>query len=258
VAAGAHGLELDVHMTADGHVVVCHDPTVDRTTDGSGSIDTLPMEQVQRLDAAYWFIPGEGVVHGRPPDAYPLRGIATGETPPPPGHHPQEFTIPTLSDVLSTLRGVHVNIDIKRTAPETAAYEDAVADLVRRHGRSDDVIVGSFSDAALDRFKAIAPEVFTAAGPADTFAFWAALQDEVLATGVLSGHVALQVPVHFQGVEVVNHAFVDAAHDQGVAVHVWTIDDPEEMTRLLAMGVDGVVTDRPAVLAGILRQAAVD
>jgi glycerophosphoryl diester phosphodiesterase len=258
VRTGALGLELDVHLTADGHVVVCHDPTVDRTTNGSGSIDSLTLEQVQRLDAAYWFVPGEGVVPGRPPEAYPLRGVATGDRPPPAGHDPWDFTIPTLADVLTDLPDVHVNIDIKRTAPETAAYEDAVADLVRRHGRSDDVIVGSFSDTALDRFKAIAPEVFTAAGPADTFAFWSALQDEEPASTALADHVALQVPVQFQGLQVVTPAFVAAAHDQGIAVHVWTIDEPEEMARLLAMGVDGVVTDRPSVLAAILRQAAAD
>ena len=254
VRAGARGLELDVHMTADGYVVVCHDPTVDRTTDGSGAIDSLTLDEVQRLDAASWFVPGEGVVHDRPPEAYPLRGVVTGERPPPPDHEAGDFTIPTLDDVLANLPGVHINIDIKRTAPDTAPYEAAVADLVRRHDRGGDVIVGSFSDAALDRFKSIAPEVFTAAGPADTFAFWSAAHDE---GGIaLPGHVALQVPARFQDVEVVTPAFVAAAHAHDLAVHVWTVDERDEMAGLLAMGVDGVVTDRPTVLADVLADVA--
>ena len=256
VRAGAHGLELDVHMTADGHVVVLHDSTVDRTTEGSGAVDSLTLEEVQRLDAAYWFVSGEGVVHGLAPTAYPLRGVATGDRPPPPSHQPAAFTIPTLAEVLVAFGGVHVNIDIKRTAPETAPYEHAVADLVQRHDRTGDVIVGSFSDTALSQFKTIAPEVFTAAGPADSVAFWSAAQDQ--GGMALPNHLALQVPVRFEGLEVVTPAFVAAAHAHDLAIHVWTVDDAAEMARLLAMGVDGIVTDRPTVLAGVLAEADLD
>ena len=256
VRAGAHGLELDVHMTADGHVIVLHDPTVDRTTDGTGAVDHLTLEEIRRLDAAHWFVPGEGVVHGRVATAYPLRGVATGDRPPPPGHEPAAFTIPTLAEVLVAFGGVHVNLDIKRTSPETAPYEHAVAELVQRHDRTADVIVGSFSDTALSRFKTIAPEVFTAAGPADTVAFWSTAQGQ---GGVaLPNHVALQVPVRFEGLEVVTPAFVTAAHAHHIAVHVWTVDEAEEMARLLGMGVDGIVTDRPSVLANVLGQSRSD
>ncbi len=113
------------------------------------------------------------------------------------------------------------------------------------------MIVASFYDAATDAFSAAAPEVHTSYGSTATAVFWQAVQDGRAPEP--SRHVALQVPATFEHITVVDERFVTAAHDHGIAVHVWTIDEPEEMHRLLDLGVDGLMTDRPSVLDGVLR-----
>lgn len=242
VAAGADALELDVHATADRQLVVCHDATVDRTTDGTGAIADLALADMAELDNAYWWVPGEVVAPGRDDQEYVYRGRAMFET---------TLRIATLREVLEQFRGVFLNLDIKQTSPAVAPYEALLADLLREFGRIDDVIVASFSDAATDAFSAAAPEIHTSFGAAGTAMFWQAVQDG--ATPAPSRHVALQVPSNFQGITVVDEPFVAAAHRLGVAVHVWTIDEPEEMQHLVDLGVDGIMTDRPSILDEILR-----
>jgi glycerophosphoryl diester phosphodiesterase len=237
VAAGADALELDVHCTADGELVVCHDETVDRTTDGSGCIAELTLAEVQALDNAYWWRPGEVVDHESGP--WPLRGRA-GDDP--------DYRIPTLRAVLEAFPGVFLNLDIK----ETRGYEERLAAVLRSYGRVDDVIVASFHDIATERFAAAAPEIGTSAGTTATAEFFYAVRDGRRPPS--TRHVALQVPPTFGETVIVDEQFVEAAHDAGLAVHVWTIDEPDEMCRLVALGVDGIMTDRPTVLAGVLAE----
>ena len=244
LAAGADALEMDVHRSADGHLVVCHDATVDRTTNGSGAIAGLTLSQLQSLDNAYWFVPGEIAVADRPADAYPLRGRAPDDP---------ELRIPTLREVLEAFPGVLLNLDIKQTAPAVESYEADVAALLADHGRTDDVIVASFHDLATTRFSELAPDVGTSPGTVGVGSFISALRNGQ--RWDRGSHVALQVPPAFGPTVIVDEEFVAAAHGAGLAVHVWTIDDPEEMARLVGLGVDGIMSDRPAVLAGVLREA---
>jgi len=241
VAAGAHALELDVHATADGHLVVCHDDTLDRTTDGSGRIAELTLDQVQRLDAAYWWVPGSVVDHGADPAAYPLRGRAPADP---------DLVVPTLRAVLEAFPGTYLNLDIKEWAPAVAPYDGLVAGVLAEYGRVDDVLVGSFIDVAVESFAARAPGVGTVAGTAAMAAFYFAVRQGAEPPSL--PHAALQVPPAFEGLTVVDEAFVAAAHHAGLAVHVWTVDEAGEMARLLDLGVDGVMTDRPSVLADVL------
>lgn len=253
VAKGADALELDVHATADGHLVVVHDPTVDRTTGGRGAIEALTLAQIRRLDAAYWFVPEEGVVAGRAPPDYPLRGVATGDRPPPDGSTPEDFTIPALAEVFERFGQTLINIDIKQTAPHAQSYEAQVAQLIERFARADTTMVASFHPQALTAFRKLAPAVATSASPAEVLAFWMAVQQGT-EVAQAPAYEAFQVPVAHEGVRVVDAAFVERAHDSGVAVHVWTIDDATTMHDLLDLGVDGIVTNRPAVLEAVLRE----
>jgi glycerophosphoryl diester phosphodiesterase len=246
LAVGATALEMDVHSTADGHLVVCHDPTVDRTTNGSGAFSSLTLAEVQALDAAYWFVPGHEVAPGRSPEDYPLRGRAPDDV---------ELRIPTLREVLEAFPGVVLNIDIKQTAPIVDPYEEAVARMLIDHGHSDDVIVTSFQDAALVAFSAAAPDIATAAGILGVAGFWRAVQDG--APSPAMAHAAIQVPTDFEGATVVDERFVAVAHAAGAAVHVWTIDDRSEMQRLVALGVDGIMSDQPSVLVPTLAELGV-
>jgi len=242
--AGADALEMDVHATSDGHLVVCHDATVDRTTNGHGAISELTLAEVQSLDNAYWFVPGEVVAPGRPDADYPLRGRAPSDP---------ELRVPTLEEVLAEFPGVPLNLDIKQTAPAVAPYEEALADLLRRYGRADDVIVASFNDLATERFRELAPDVWISPGTMGTGTFVGAVRRGEDPPPM--HHAALQVPTQFAGVVIVDEAMVAAAHSAGLALHVWTIDEREEMDRLLAVGVDGIMSDRPTVLVESVRAA---
>ncbi len=241
VAGGADALELDLHVTADRHLVVCHDATVDRTTNGTGRIAELTLAQVQALDNAYWWVPDKVVDHERAESDYPLRGRAPDDP---------DLRVPALREVLEAFPDTFLNFDIKETAPTVEPYEGLLAEQLREFGRSEDVIVASFLDEATDAFSAVAPEISTAAGMAATAAFYFAVQNG--AAPPPTRHHALQVPATFQDVAVVDEAFVAAAHGHELAVHVWTVDEAHEMEALLDVGVDGVMTDRPSVLRDVL------
>jgi glycerophosphoryl diester phosphodiesterase len=253
-AKGADVLELDVHATQDRELVVIHDATVDRTTNGTGSIDEITLEQVRQLDAAYWFVSGCGTCHGEPEKRYDFRGIATGDRKMPGrlrGFSPSDFKIPTLAEVLETFPNHMINIEIKATAPETKPYEEELAQLLDEFGRSNDTIVVSFYDHAVERFKTFSSNVSTATGTAETAAFWASTFGE-LPGAPNPRYQALQVPTVFNGIEVVSQDFVEDAHSNDLAVHVWTINDRATMEWLIEIGVDGIMTDRPRLLQRVL------
>jgi glycerophosphoryl diester phosphodiesterase len=253
---GADVLEMDVHATLDREIVVLHDATVDRTTNGAGRVDELTLAQIKELDAAHWFVPDCGTCHNRPDEDYELRGYATEERELPEelelaGFEPNDFTIPTLREVLTAFPDTWINIEIKATFPDTEPYEEELADLLAEFDRTDDTIVVSFLDHATERFKFYAPDVDTAAGTGQVGAFWASSQ------GPLPGapnprYKALQVPITFEGQEVVTEDFVTDAHANNLAVHVWTINDRETMEWLIDIGVDGIMTDRPTLLEELL------
>ena len=245
VAAGADALELDVHATADHQLVVCHDGTVDRTTNGRGAIAELTLAELQALDNAYWWVPGEVVAPGRPDADYVYRGRAPLD---------RSLRIATLREVLDAFPGTFLNLDIKQTAPAVSPYEAELAALLREYERGDDVIVASFLDLATAAFSAMAPEIPTSYGTMAAAAFFQAVQEG--AKPPPTTHVALQVPAAIESMTVVDERFVAAAHDHGVAVHVWTVDDADEMVRLVDLGVDGIMTDRPSVLETVLAEHA--
>jgi glycerophosphoryl diester phosphodiesterase len=254
VTKGADVLELDVHATSDRELVVLHDATVDRTTNGTGRVDQMTLAEIKKLDAAYWFVPDCGTCNDKPEAAFAYRGFATGKKKMK-GHFarfsPNDFKIPTLREVLETFPDMLINIEIKATAPETTPYEQELADLLHEYERGTDTIVVSFLDPAVEVFKTFAPDVDTATGTAEAGAFWASTQ------GPLPGapsprHQALQVPIVFNGVTVVTEEFVQEAHDNGLAVHVWTINTRSEMEWLIEIGVDGIMSDRPTLLERVL------
>ncbi|MCL4413774.1 MAG: glycerophosphodiester phosphodiesterase [Actinobacteria bacterium] len=249
VEGGATGIELDVHATADGHLVVCHDSTVDRTTGGSGAISELSLEEVLLLDNGYRFTPGSDAAVGLPESSYPFRGRA-------PADH--AFGVATLTEVLELLSahpGVVLNLDIKATAPAVRPYEEALARVLAEHGRADGVIVASFLDQATEAFSKLAPHVATSAGTLGVAEFWRALREGVEPPAMR--HVALQVPATRGDLVVVDEDFVEVAHAHGLAVHVWTVNDEQEMARLVELGVDGIITDIPSVLVALLDRMGV-
>ena len=125
VKAGADMLELDVGVTQDGRIVVSHDTTLDRTTSGTGTIESRTLKQIRRLDAAYWFAKGgdDAYAHDKPRKAYRFRGIATGKRKPPKGFKRRDFRVPTLREVMKAFPRTPINIEIKGRTPDEATEE---------------------------------------------------------------------------------------------------------------------------------------
>ena len=239
---GASAIELDVHATKDRRLVVCHDASVDRTTNHHGDIAQLTLSELAEMDNAYWWIEGEAVTPGRAPKEYPLRGRAPAD---------RAYGVATLEEVAAAFPGVLLNLDIKGTSPFVEPYEELLVEELRRLEITSAVIIASFHDDAIQRFRALAPSIATAGATNETVAFYLS---HLEGAPVVPPVAALQVPPYYGDVEVVTESFVAAAHDADVAVHVWTVNDREEMARLLELGVDGLVSDRPTVLAELLSE----
>ena len=260
--AGPDVLEMDVYQTTDDELVILHDLTVDRTTDGSGDVGDFTLAELKALDAAYWFVPGQGTTRDAEPGDYIYRGIATGDRPPPPGFTANDFRIPTLDEALARFPDELINVELKPDADDTGNYEGNVARLLRDFGRFDDVMVASFVDTAAALFKLQGACISTSVPLVQAAAVTLASKGPLPMLPV-PGHRAFQVPMDTSSVsqipdalqiEVVNQDFIDDAHAVGLAVHVWTIDDCPTMVELLEMGVDGIMTDRPLLLQQVLDQ----
>ncbi len=234
-----------MHGTADGELVVSHDSTVDRTTDGKGEIANLTLDELRRLDNAFWFVPGADVTPGLEEAAYPYRGRAPDD---------RDFGIATLAEALAVVEefpGVVVNLDIKQTAPQVRPYEEQLASELEALGHTGDVIVASFNDNATAAFRRFDRKIATSAGTLQTAEFWRAAHSGSEIPDM--DYVALQVPTAHSGMEIVDEVLISAAHDQGIAVHVWTVNQPAEMERLVDLGVDGIISDLPTTLCSLLR-----
>jgi glycerophosphoryl diester phosphodiesterase len=225
---GADVLELDVHASADGEIVVIHDATLDRTTDATGPVRARPWAELARLDAGHRFTSDGGRSH-------PFRGSG--------------FGIPRLADLIDELPDVPLNIEIKQAAPSIVA---ATVELVRRSRAR--VVLAAEDDAIMREIRERAPDLPTSASAVEVAAFVGALREGRVPV-VHSGLVALQIPPAFGDVALVTAESVAAAHGLGVEVHVWTINEPDEMRRLLALGCDGIMSDLPARARAVIAEA---
>jgi glycerophosphoryl diester phosphodiesterase len=217
--AGAGGIEIDVHVTRDGHPVVIHDPTVDRTTDGFGAVAGMTLEAVKRLGAGG---PGEG--------------------------------IPMLREVFEAFPEARVNIDIKDW--DLPGAEKAVLNVLREAGVADRVLVASADHRVLRRFRGAAGGEFDTGASRREIAVFYALSRLRLERLLRPAYAALQVPVHYGPLRLLTRRFVRAAHSVGARVDAWVINDPAQMREVLDLGADVVMTDRPDVLAKVLDRRA--
>jgi glycerophosphoryl diester phosphodiesterase len=212
MSLGADGLEFDVHLSRDGTVVVHHDTTLERTTNGHGPIAALTADELARLDAGYHF------------DGF--RGAAGG--------------VPTLREVLRRYPEALLIIELK--VNDSVLAHKAV-DEVRAAGAVDRVALGSFGTRVLRAARAYEPRIVTGASREETRL---ALYRSWIRWPVRHPpNDAFQVPEVSGATRVVTRRFIDYAHATGVAVQVWTVNETADMARLLDWGVDGLISDRP-------------
>jgi glycerophosphoryl diester phosphodiesterase len=219
---GLRYLETDVHATRDGKVVTFHDDDLEGLTDGRGKVWQHDWADLAGLDAAFCFEPAHG---------YPRRGTGV--------------RIPLLEEVLAAFPQCLLNLDLKQPG-----MEDLLAAELVRLGAEDRVLVGSFHDNRLARFRrASGGRVATSAGPSEVLAALAAVR---LGRRLRGAADAYQVPERSGPIKVVSRRFLDAAHAAGKQVHVWVVNDTAAMDRLLDLGADGIVSDRADLLVEVV------
>jgi glycerophosphoryl diester phosphodiesterase len=228
LALGADGLELDVHLSRDGRVVVHHDRTLDRTTNLRGPVVDRTVDELARADAGYTFARG---------GAFPFRGAGLG--------------VPLLADVLRRFPNVPVVIELKTNIPELAA---AVVDVVRATDSVDRVCLGSFGLRVLRAVRQIEPALATSAAREEVR--WALYRCWCRWPVRRMAYRCYQVPEWSGRTHVVYPGFVDAARQAGLPVQVWTVDEAEHARRLLGWGVDALITDRPDIIVPIVRASS--
>jgi glycerophosphoryl diester phosphodiesterase len=227
-ATGADGLELDVQLSADGQAVVCHDLTLDRTTNLSGPVARLTAAELARADAGYHFADAGG--------SFAFRNQGAG--------------VPTLAEVLRRYRDLLVVIEMKIDTPEMG---EAVAAVVRSAGAADRTCAAGYGPRSLAAVRRSLPEMATSAcHPEVRLALYRSWAGWPVRHARYGGY---QVPEKAGLLRVVSPRFVRHAHQRGLKVQVWTVDEEPDMRRLLAWGVDGLISNRPD-LAVSVRDAA--
>ncbi len=209
-------VETDVHATSDGVAVAFHDASLDRVTDRTGVIGRLRWGEVRQAR-----------IHGTEP-------------------------VPTLAELLHTWPRLRVNIDVKSAAAIAPTIE-----VVEREGAHDRVCLTSFSDKRrLATLRGLSRPVATSAGTSVVrrFLLRAVVGASVASRRALQDIGAIQVPERAGSLRVVSRRTIDAAHAAGAQVHVWTVNEPADMHRLLDLGVDGLVSDRADLLREVLRE----
>ncbi|MDG0975889.1 glycerophosphodiester phosphodiesterase family protein [Ilumatobacter sp.] len=247
IAAGADALEMDVQLTGDGVLIVQHDDTVDKTTNTTGPVGDLTLEEIQVLDNAHWFSPQCWPCQDRPAEEYIYRGIRTGDVPAPPGYAADDFRVETFRSIAESFPDHVLDVEIKGSFPDAIPVVEALAAEIAALGLTDRVIVVSFDDQLLDTFHELAPDVALSPG-------LTRLTDWFLNGAEIEPYFTVfQVPP-FQGdIEVINADTVQRVHDEGRVVWVWpddasTQENADFYSLLLGYGVDGIITGRPAAM----------
>jgi glycerophosphoryl diester phosphodiesterase len=264
---GADTLEMDSYVSADGVLMVTHDMRPSGTSNAPNSSDfeirDLTVEQLKQYDFAWKFTPGKGHYGFAESDPHPYRGIATGDVPPPTGYSANDFRIATFEEVLEAFPDTPLNVDMKSYGPDpgvSLAAAEALAEIMNRHPeRSEDVIVASFDQAAMERFHELAPGHKALSGSLD------ATLDYVNGSALTPVPVAVQPPDLFNLGTLLRTVPIlkPLADYDGFAVHVWGSDnDPEQESdpfyaRLIEEGADGFFTQQPGKLHQYLCEAGI-
>lgn len=217
---GVDVLEMDIHATADNVLILMHDDTVDRTTDGSGRIREMTLNEIKALDAGHYWTNDDG-------QTYPFRG--------------QGIQVPTLEEIFTAFPSMLMNIEIKPDDPETA---ELLCQLITAHQMTDQLLIASFHPESIRTFRAACPEVPTSLVEPEILRFFI-LNTLFLGRLYRSPGAAMQVPEYSGNIHVLTNRFVRGNHALNMDVHAWTINETADMERLIALGVDGIITDRP-------------
>lgn len=230
VSLGCDVLEMDLRLTRDGALVTLHDETIDRTSDGTGRAIDFTVSELKTRNFGFKFRDPEG--------KQPFR-----DTP---------ARIAVLEELFQRFPTIPMVLELKDRGTTGAIAASALRALIDRHHRAKTVIIASFDDQTLAEFRRLTGGgVFTACGMATTRSF-VMMNLARLDWFAPVGYQALQIPTTKLGYQLDTPRLIRSAHDRNMAVHYWTINDPEEMRRLIRLGADGLMTDRPDLMRKVL------
>jgi glycerophosphoryl diester phosphodiesterase len=224
MAAGADGLELDVRLSADGIVVVCHDETLDRTTNATGPAAARTAAELSRVDAGYHFVDGTG--------QHPFRGLGVG--------------VPTLRDVLERYPDIPMIVEMK---PDTVEMGRALAaDVIAAHA-TDRICAAGYGTRCLGAAREALPAMASSASLSEVRL--ALYRSWVGCPPMRPPYGGYQVPEYAGSLRVVSRRFIRHAHRAGLEVQLWTIDEPADMERLLDWGAGALISNRPDLAVAV-------
>lgn len=226
--------EYDIHITKDGHLVVIHDDTVDRTTNGTGKVNDMTLAEIQSLDAGYHFVDHNG--------EYKFRG--------------QGVYIPTVEEMFQKYPTMRHLIEIKDTN-KIRLYEDAIQELwrlIEEYEMLDNVMVGSFDQDIIERFEAVTwGQIPIGAGEQEVRDF--VKKHVPYLNGLARSNVdSLQLPTESEGYDLTTTNIIQSAKKRNMSIYYWTINEEDQMRELIAKGVDGIITDYPDRLRKVLTE----
>ena len=217
-------IELDVRATADGHCVLMHDPTLERTTNGTGPVEAYTLAELKRLDAGYNFVALDGT------HAFRGKGV----------------TIPTIEEVLEALPDMRFIVEVKIGSAQRPLF-----DAIERFGAHDRVLAAGERDA--DRYMFARYRGPTSESGDQMKRMYR--MHKLRMMRFWKPHTsAVQFPFEYDGRRVINRRLVHELKRKGIVVHIWTVNEPADMKMLLKWGVDGVLSDRPDLLAQVMNR----
>ncbi len=222
-------LEMDVHSTNDKVIVVIHDRTLHRTTNGKGNVKDYTYEELEKFDAGYWY-----KIEGK--NEFPYRG--------------KGVKIPTLKEVFESFPNLKFNIEVKQKNPP---IEEDIINLIREAGFTDKVILGSSKVSISKKLKKLAPEIASFCNKWNVIIFYI-LNKTGLGFLYRPKHQSLQPTSKIKPVNILQPSIVNSAHKKGMMFHVWTINNEKDMEKFLNMGADGIMTDYPERLNNVLKR----
>lgn len=226
---GVDCIETDVHCTKDGEVIIWHDDTLDRSTNGHGPVEQYTLNELKKLDAGYWFSGEDNVNHEK--SEYPFRDRGIRMT--------------TLHEALEALPEMKFNIDLKTESP---AMVKAFVKVIEDQKAFSRVLGASFHQSNLVHLRKIAPQIITSFAHKEVVNILIRARLGLITQNSSFPGAVLQIPVKQGNIQVLNPKLIRTYKKAGLYVQVWTINKREEMERLLSMGADGIFTDNPRLL----------
>ncbi len=223
-------IETDLHLTKDHHLVVFHDDSVDRTTDGTGKIKDLTLDELKELNIGYNFTKDGG-------KTFPFRN--------------KPLRILTIEELFQSFPNIVFNFDLKDNDPNAAVK---LSELIKEYNFAKKVVVASFHPHIIEKFRKLSPNVITAAHPKEIRSTLLLQKTKLWRFKKNFPFDVYEMPPMYNQRQLVTPQFIKNVHRKNLPILLWTINERHDMEKYIKMGVDGIFTDYPSLLLNIYKE----